>query len=35
MRHRILLSFAAEAQRKSTDDVVAALLTALPAPMPD
>ncbi len=32
MRHRILLSFAAEAERKSADDVVAALLTALPAP---
>jgi MoxR-like ATPase len=35
MRHRILLSFAAEAERKSTDDVVAALLAALPAPAPD
>jgi MoxR-like ATPase len=34
MRHRILLSFAAEAERKSTDDVVAALLAALPAPAP-
>jgi MoxR-like ATPase len=32
MRHRILLSFAAEAERKSADDVVAALLAALPAP---
>lgn len=35
MRHRILLSFAAEAERKSTDDVVAALLAALPAPARD
>ena len=34
MRHRILLSFAAEAERKTTDDVVAALLAALPAPAP-
>ena len=34
MRHRILLSFAAEAERKTTDDVVAALLSALPAPPP-
>jgi MoxR-like ATPase len=32
MRHRILLSFAAEAERKTADDVIAALLTALPAP---
>jgi MoxR-like ATPase len=32
MRHRILLSFAAEAERKTTDDVVVALLAALPAP---
>ena len=32
MRHRILLSFAAEAERKTTDDVVAALLAVLPAP---
>lgn len=35
MRHRILLSFAAEAERKSTDDVVAALLAALPTPARD
>ena len=35
MRHRILLSFAAEAERKTTDDVIAALLTALPAPARD
>ena len=35
MRHRLLLSFAAEAERKTTDDVVAALITALPAPGPD
>jgi len=32
MRHRILLAFAAEAERRTTDDVVAALLAALPAP---
>jgi MoxR-like ATPase len=32
LRHRILLSFAAEAERKSPDDVVAALLNAVPAP---
>ena len=32
MRHRILLSYAAEAERKTTDDVVAALLTALAPP---
>jgi MoxR-like ATPase len=32
LRHRLLLSFAAEADRRSTDDVVAALLAALPAP---
>ena len=32
LRHRILLSFAAEAERKSPDDVVAALLSAVPAP---
>ena len=30
MRHRLLLSFAAEAERKSPDDVVAALLAAVP-----
>ncbi|ATC31064.1 MoxR family ATPase [Caulobacter vibrioides] len=35
LRHRILLSFAAEAERKTTDDVVAALLAALPAPARD
>jgi len=35
LRHRVLLSFAAEAERKSTDDVVAALLAALPAPARD
>ena len=35
MRHRILLSFAAEAERKTADDVVAALLAALPAPARD
>lgn len=32
MRHRILPSYAAEAERVSTDDVIAALLAALPAP---
>lgn len=32
LRHRLLLSFAAEAEQKSSDDVVAALLGALPAP---
>lgn len=32
MRHRILLSFAAEAEGKSADAVIADLLTALPAP---
>jgi MoxR-like ATPase len=32
LRHRLLLSFAAEADRRSTDDVVAALLQALPMP---
>ena len=35
LRHRILLSFAAEAERKTADDVVAALIAALPAPKPD
>jgi MoxR-like ATPase len=35
MRHRILLSFAAEAERKTTDDVIAALLAALPPPARD
>jgi MoxR-like ATPase len=32
MRHRLLLSFAAEAEQKSADDVVAVLLRELPAP---
>lgn len=32
LRHRLLLSFAAEAEQRSSDDVVAALLQALPAP---
>ena len=32
MRHRLLLSFTAEAEGRSADDVVAALLRALPAP---
>ncbi|QDW67760.1 AAA family ATPase [Luteimonas granuli] len=32
MRHRLLLSFAAEAEQKDADDVVAALLHAVPAP---
>ena len=32
MRHRILLSFAAEAERVSTDDVIAAVLRQHPAP---
>ncbi|MDB5971700.1 MAG: family ATPase [Hydrocarboniphaga sp.] len=32
MRHRLLLSFAAEAERRSTDDVVAALLRSVPYP---
>ena len=32
MRHRLLLSFAAEAEQKDADDVVAALLRAVPAP---
>jgi MoxR-like ATPase len=32
LRHRLLLSFNAEAERRSTDDVVAALLQAMPAP---
>ena len=35
LRHRILLSFAAEAERKTADDVVVALLAALPPPRPD
>ncbi len=32
MRHRLLLSFAAEAEQKSADDVIAALLRAVPFP---
>jgi MoxR-like ATPase len=32
LRHRLLLSFAAEAEQHSADDVVVALLQALPAP---
>ena len=32
LRHRLLLSFAAEAEQRSSDDVVAALLRAMPAP---
>ena len=32
MRHRLLLSFAAEAEQKTADDVVAALLRGLPLP---
>jgi len=32
MRHRLLLSFAAEAEQKNADDVVAALLRAVPYP---
>jgi MoxR-like ATPase len=32
LRHRLLLSFAAEAELKSADDVVAALLRAVPPP---
>lgn len=32
LRHRLLLSFAAEAEGKSTDDIVAALLAHLPPP---
>ena len=32
LRHRLLLSFAAEAEMKSADDVVAALLRAVPPP---
>ncbi|MFC5344336.1 AAA family ATPase [Brevundimonas staleyi] len=35
LRHRILLSFAAEAERKTADNVVAALIAALPAPRAD
>ena len=32
MRHRLLLSFAAEAEQVSADDVIAALLHAVPYP---
>ncbi|MGH8054743.1 MAG: AAA family ATPase [Stenotrophomonas sp.] len=32
MRHRLLLSFSAEAEQKSADDVIAALLRAVPFP---
>ncbi len=32
MRHRLLLSFAAEAEQKQADDVIAALLRAVPYP---
>lgn len=32
MRHRLLLSFAAEAEHKSADDVITALLRAMPFP---
>ncbi|SBV37503.1 Methanol dehydrogenase regulator [uncultured Stenotrophomonas sp.] len=32
MRHRLLLSFAAEAEQKTADDVIAALLRAVPYP---
>ncbi len=32
MRHRLLLSFAAEAEQRSSDDVIAALLRAVPFP---
>jgi MoxR-like ATPase len=32
MRHRLLLSFAAEAEAKSADDVIAGLLRAVPPP---
>jgi MoxR-like ATPase len=32
LRHRLLLSFAAEAEQRGSDDVVAALLRAMPAP---
>ena len=32
MRHRLLMSFAAEAEHKSADDVIAALLRAVPFP---
>lgn len=32
LRHRLLLSFAAEAERRTPDELIAALLRALPAP---
>jgi MoxR-like ATPase len=32
MRHRLLMSFAAEAERRSADDVIAALLRTVPFP---
>jgi MoxR-like ATPase len=32
LRHRLLLSFAAEAEQRDSDEVVAELLRALPAP---
>jgi MoxR-like ATPase len=32
LRHRLLLSFAAEAEQRSSDDVVAALLRAVAFP---
>jgi MoxR-like ATPase len=32
MRHRLLLSFGAEAEQKRTDDVIAALLASVPFP---
>jgi MoxR-like ATPase len=32
MRHRLLLSFAAEAEQKSADDVIAVLLRSVPFP---
>jgi MoxR-like ATPase len=32
LRHRLLLSFVAEAERRSADDAIAALLRAMPAP---
>jgi MoxR-like ATPase len=32
MRHRLLLSFAAEAEQKTTDEVIAGLLRDVPFP---
>ena len=32
LRHRLLLSFAAEAEQRSTDDIIAFLLRAVPYP---